>query len=528
MAMGAALKLRQRCTGCAMCWPWSCCARPMRSSSGVRCAAVRPSKRVHERVRALVPPRTGDRAPRPTSALAAALAPAPSIPDPLPEVTHDRTATMTPAASRACVRPRGDDAALPWMGAGSRAAHAHEQPRSRGGRASGRSGGVRRHRRAARSWEAFDAIVRTLRNARRRRDAARAERQAGGGVPHARRCAARADCQRNLVGRWATWDEFRGSSVGAHDVRPDDRRLVDLHRLAGHRAGHLRDVRRGGGPALRRHARRAPGGHRRPRRHGRRAAAGRHDARGGRAGGGGRSHAHREAPRDRLLRSHGHRSRRGADAGCARRRRRYGASRWRCSATRPMCCPRSCARGITPDVVTDQTSAHDLLVGYIPHGSRSSEAAAMRATMTDLYTIACHGERSWARAAMRAMQDRRCGGLRLRQQHPHRRVRRRARRCVPHSRLRAGVHPSALLRGEGAVPLGGAVGRSGRHPPHRCPAARDVPGRCTSARWIDAGPGAHPLSGIAGAHLLAGAGSARALRVALNELVARGECRRRS
>ena len=33
--------------------------------------------------------------------------------------------------------------------------------------------------RAARSWEAFDAIVRELRAPRRRRDAARPERQAG-------------------------------------------------------------------------------------------------------------------------------------------------------------------------------------------------------------------------------------------------------------------------------------------------------------------------------------------------------------
>ena len=41
--------------------------------------------------------------------------------------------------------------------------------------------------RAARSWEAFDAIVATLRESRGRRDAARAERKAGRGVSHARR-----------------------------------------------------------------------------------------------------------------------------------------------------------------------------------------------------------------------------------------------------------------------------------------------------------------------------------------------------
>ena len=39
----------------------------------------------------------------------------------------------------------------------------------------------------------------------------------------------------------------------------------------------------------------------------------------------------------------------------------------------------------------------------------------------------------------------------------------RRRRRVRHSRLRARVHPPALLRGQGTVPLGGALGRSGRH-----------------------------------------------------------------
>lgn len=35
-------------------------------------------------------------------------------------------------------------------------------------------------------------------------------------------------------------------------------------------------------------------------------------------------------------------------------------------------------RGITPDVVTDQTSAHDLLYGYIPAGMTPTEAATLR------------------------------------------------------------------------------------------------------------------------------------------------------
>jgi urocanate hydratase len=55
----------------------------------------------------------------------------------------------------------------------------------------------------------------------------------------------------NLVPHWATWDHFHElDRQGAHDVRPDDRRVLDLYRLPRHRSGHLRDLRRDGPPAL--------------------------------------------------------------------------------------------------------------------------------------------------------------------------------------------------------------------------------------------------------------------------------------
>ena len=47
--------------------------------------------------------------------------------------------------------------------------------------------------------------------------------------------------------------------------------------------------------------------------------------------------------------------------------------------------PRLAARGITPDVLTDQTSAHDTLAGYVPAGLSVSEAAALRAGEPDEY-----------------------------------------------------------------------------------------------------------------------------------------------
>jgi urocanate hydratase len=42
--------------------------------------------------------------------------------------------------------------------------------------------------------------------------------------------------------------------------------------------------------------------------------------------------------------------------------------------------PELVRRGVTPDVLTDQTSAHDTLIGYVPKGLSLSDAAALRAS----------------------------------------------------------------------------------------------------------------------------------------------------
>jgi urocanate hydratase len=67
--------------------------------------------------------------------------------------------------------------------------------------------------------------------------------------------------------------------------------------------------------------------------------------------------------------------------------------------------PELARRGVVPDVVTDQTSAHDMLHGYVPAGMTLAEAAALRADDPAEYV-----RRSTASAvrhvrAMRALQD---------------------------------------------------------------------------------------------------------------------------
>ena len=47
--------------------------------------------------------------------------------------------------------------------------------------------------------------------------------------------------------------------------------------------------------------------------------------------------------------------------------------------------PRLLQRGVVPDVVTDQTSAHDVLYGYIPAGLTLEQAAELRERDPDSY-----------------------------------------------------------------------------------------------------------------------------------------------
>ena len=99
---------------------------------------------------------------------------------------------------------------------------------------------------------------------------------------------------------------------GPHDVRPDDGRLMDLHRHAGDPAGHVRDVRRRAQGVHEAHGQgRFLGADGRSRRNGRRAAARGDDERHVVSRRGGRPGAHREASRDALRRRARHRSRRG-------------------------------------------------------------------------------------------------------------------------------------------------------------------------------------------------------------------------
>ena len=209
-------------------------------------------------------------------------------------------------------------------------------------------------------------------------------------VSHARGRAAGADRELEPGAALGDCDEFRElEALGPHDVRADDRGLAGS--TSARRASCRAPTRRllpprrrtfGGYPRGRLVA------HGRARRHGRRAAAGGDHERRVPSSRRGRPRAHRSgAWRPRYLDERDRDLDEALAAIDARATERAALDR-PVAATPPRYYPSSCARGITPDLVTDQTAAHDPLSGYVParaharSGSRAARAAIPRATST--------------------------------------------------------------------------------------------------------------------------------------------------
>jgi urocanate hydratase len=68
--------------------------------------------------------------------------------------------------------------------------------------------------------------------------------------------------------------------------------------------------------------------------------------------------------------------------------------------------PELVRRGITPDVLTDQTSAHDALAGYVPHGMSLAEASLLRERQPDAYIERARASMARHVEAMLTLQER--------------------------------------------------------------------------------------------------------------------------
>ena len=174
----------------------------------------------------------------------------------------------------------------------------------------------------------------------------------------------------------------------------------------------------------------------------------------------------------------------------ARQRRRDGARR--CSSR----APRSTSSPTRPPRTTRSTTCRSAPPSRT--GTASAEADPVGFTKRAQDSMAVHVR------AMVEFQDARRRGVRLRQLDPRRGPQGRLRPCVRLPGLRAGLHPAAVLRGQGPVPLGGAVRRPGRHRRHGQGDPRAVPGQRAAAQVDHHGRRAGRLPGPAGADLLAG------------------------
>ena len=432
--------------------------------------------------------------------------------------------------------PRGTRALLPGLAAGGRAADADEQPRPRGRRAPRRPRRLRRHRPRG-------ALVGGLRRDRRARCATLEDDetllvQSGKpvGVFRTHEWAPRVlIANSNLVPDWATWDEFRRlEAARADDVRADDRRLVDLHR-------HARASCRAPTSASPRSRGARFGG----------SLAGTITLTAGLGGMGGAQPLavtmndgvalcvevdrapHRAPARDALPRRAGRLDSTTRSRAAARAKARAAAplSRRAASATPPTCCRELLRRGFEADIVTDQTSAHDPLDGYVPDRHRRwRRPPQLRARDPDEYV------------APRARVD---GGALRGDGRLHGRAARRcsttATACAPRRKLggfeRAFDYPGfvpAYIRplfceGKGPFRWVALSGDPADIAATDRAVLEEFPDDERLARWIRDGRRADRVPGAAGAHLLARLRRARTgSGCASTRWCAAASCRRRS
>ena len=233
--------------------------------------------------------------------------------------------------------------------------------------------------RAARDWASYDKIVETL---RRLKEDETLLVQSGKPVgvfrthPDAPRVLI---ANSNLVPRWATWEHFD---------ELDRKGLMMYGQMTAGSWIYIgsQGIVQGTYETFAEMGRQHFGGdlsgkvdsHRGPRRHGRRAVAGGHH--GGRLVSGHRmpGRPHRKAPRHALSRRAVRTPSMKRSRSSKTRTQRSRLSPSACWAMPRMCLPEMVKRGIRPDIVTDQTSAHDPANGYLPKGWTIERWRAMR------------------------------------------------------------------------------------------------------------------------------------------------------
>jgi urocanate hydratase len=165
--------------------------------------------------------------------------------------------------------------------------------------------------------------------------------------------------------------------------------------------------------------------------------------------------------------------------------------------------PEIARRGITPDIVTDQTSAHDLVYGYVPKGMSLQETRRLREEGQGQLMAASRA--SIADEVRAMLRFRREGARGLRQWQSHSHAGEGGWRCrrIRDSDLHRGLSATFVRSRHRAVSLDGGVGRARRYCAHRRARARDVSGQRDRCELDPAGARQHSLRGPAGSDRLA-------------------------
>jgi urocanate hydratase len=174
--------------------------------------------------------------------------------------------------------------------------------------------------------------------------------------------------------------------------------------------------------------------------------------------------------------------------------------------------PELAKRGVVPDILTDQTSAHDPIGGYVPNGLTLEQALELRKSNPQEYrkrAVAAMGEH------VQGMLDlQKLGAVTFDYGNNIRTFAYEAgvKNAYDFPGFVPAVHPAAVLRGQRAVPLGSTLGRGFGYCAHRPVGARDVSAERAFEALDPHGPEESEIPGTAVAHLLAGLRRARQIR----------------
>ena len=189
-----------------------------------------------------------------------------------------------------------------------------------------------------------------------------------------------------------------------------------------------------------------------------------------------------------------------------------------CARCSPSCCAAACPSTSSPTRPPRTTRCPTCLrvsavEDWHAYAEAKPEEFTDRARAVDGHARRGHGR----------LHGRRRRGVRLRQLDPRRgqAARLRARLRLP--RLRAGVHPAAVLRGQGPVPLGRALRRPGRHRGDRPRRARPLPRQRAAAPAGSRAAEKVAFQGLPARICWLGYGERDKAGVRFNDMVAAGE-----